>query len=123
MNARLPITNSQQRSRMSYWKLAVGGLGVVLCASAASAQVRDWPSERAPRPLAAREVKFPPYEVRTLANGMQVIAVLHHEQPAVSMRLLVRAGSVQDPAGKVGVASLTAANSLLDSSIFARSTA
>ena len=87
---------------------------LLVCASAsvASAQVRDWPSERAPGPLAAREVRFPPYEVRTLANGMQVIAVLHHEQPAVSMRLLVRAGSVQDPAGKVGVASLTAA--LLD---------
>ena len=43
---------------------------------------------------------------------MQVIAVLHHEQPAVSMRLLVRTGSVQDPPGKVGVASLAAA--LLD---------
>jgi zinc protease len=71
-----------------------------------------WPSERPPRPLAGREVKFPPYEVRTLPNGMQVIAVLHHEQPAVSMRLLVRTGSVQDPPGKVGVASLAA--SLLD---------
>ena len=97
------------------WALGSGfwALGLVaLCAVPSDAQVRDWPSERAPRPLAAREVKFPPYEVRTLANGMQVIAVLHHEQPAVSMRLLVRAGSVQDPAGKVGVASLTAA--LLD---------
>jgi zinc protease len=71
-----------------------------------------WPTERPPRPLAGREVKFPPYEVRTLPNGMQVIAVLHHEQPAVSMRLLVRTGSVQDPPGKVGVASLAAA--LLD---------
>ena len=91
----------------------LSALGLVaLCAVPSGAQVRDWPSERAPRPLAAREVRFPPYEVRTLANGMQVIAVLHHEQPAVSMRLLVRAGSVQDPAGKVGVASLTAA--LLD---------
>lgn len=92
---------------------------VALCAVPSDAQVRDWPSERAPRPLAAREVRFPPYEVRTLANGMQVIAVLHHEQPAVSMRLLVRAGSVQDPAGKVGVASLTAA--LLDQGTTTRS--
>ena len=80
--------------------LGVGPWALVLCASAASAQVRDWPSERPPRPLAAREVKFPPYEMRTLANGMQVITVLHHEQPAVSMRLLVRAGAVQDPAGQ-----------------------
>jgi zinc protease len=87
-------------------------LGVVLCASAASAQIPNWPSERPPRPLAAREVNFPPYEMRTLPNGMQVIIVLHHEQPAVSMRLLVRAGSVQDLPGKAGVANLAA--SLLD---------
>lgn len=87
-------------------------VGMMLCASAASAQTANWPSERPPRPLAPREVKFPPYEVRTLANGMQVIAVLHHEQPAVSMRLLVRAGALHDPAGKVGVANLAA--SLLD---------
>jgi zinc protease len=87
-------------------------LGFVLCASAASAQIPNWPSERPPRPLAAREVNFPPYEMRTLPNGMQVIIVLHHEQPAVSMRLLVRAGSVQDLPGKAGVANLAA--SLLD---------
>ena len=65
-----------------------------------------------PQPLPARDVKFPPYEVRTLANGLQVITVAHHEQPAVSMRMVVRAGSVQDPPGKAGVANLT--GSLLD---------
>ena len=116
-NLQGPTPNSQ---RQLSWKLAVGVLGVVLCAAAASAQVDRtpdgrfimWPTERPPRPLAARNANFPPYEVRTLRNGMQVIAVLHHEQPAVSMRLLIRAGAVQDPANKVGVASLTA--SLLD---------
>ena len=87
-------------------------LGLAVCASVASAQTIDWPSERPPRPLAAREATFPPYEVRTLDNGLQVIAVLHHEQPAVNMRMLVRAGSVQDLPGKAGVATLAAA--LLD---------
>ncbi len=95
-------------------------VGVTVGATAAGAQLERtpdgrflfWPTEAPPRPLAAREVKFPPYQMRTLRNGLQVIAVLHHEQPAVSMRLLVRAGSVQDPAGKVGVARLMA--SLLD---------
>ena len=87
-------------------------LGFAVCASVASAQSVDWPSERPPRPLAARTVTFPPYEMRTLANGLQVITVLHHEQPAVSMRMLVRAGSVQDLPGKAGVANLAAA--LLD---------
>ena len=94
---------------------------LALTATAASAQVANWPSERPPRPLQAREVKFPPYEVRTLANGMRVVVVLHHEQPAVSMRLLVGAGAVQDPPGKTGVASLTA--SLLDQGTATRSAA
>src|SRR5688572_33118405 len=78
----------------------------------AFAQQRNWPSERPPRPIQAREVKFPPYAVKTLANGLQVIAVSHHEQPAVSLRLLVRAGAAQDPADKPGVAALAA--TLLD---------
>lgn len=92
----------------------------LLSASAASAQAaRDWPSEPPPRPLPARQVNFPPYEVRALVNGMQVVTVLHHEQPAVSVRLLVRAGAAQDPKGKGGVANLTAA--LLDQGTTTRS--
>src|SRR5262249_3229203 len=57
-------------------------------------------------------VKFPPYELQTLPNGLQVVAVLHHEQPVVSMRLIVRAGSATDPQGKLGLAHLV--SSLLD---------
>ena len=101
-------------SRRRSWALGIGVLGVV-CATAlpvAQMTTTSWPSERPPGPLAAREVKFPPYEMRTLRNGLQVVTVLHHEQPAVSMRLLVRAGAVQDPPKKGGVASLVA--SLLD---------
>ena len=101
--------NRRALSGFSLWSWV---LGLALCASVAGAQTVDWPSERPPRPLAARKATFPPYEMRTLANGLQVIAVLHHEQPAVSMRMLVRAGSVQDLPGKAGVANLTAA--LLD---------
>jgi zinc protease len=88
------------------------GIWVLGFTAQAVAQARDWPSEQAPRPLPAHEVTFPPYEIRTLANGMRVVAVLHHEQPAVSIRLLVGAGSAQDPKGKGGVANLMA--SLLD---------
>ena len=81
-------------------------------ATTASAQVPDWPAERPPAPLAARQVNFPPYQLRTLPNGLQVIAVSHHEQPAVSLRLIFRAGGAQDPPNKPGVAYLAA--SLLD---------
>lgn len=83
-----------------------------LIAVPAAAQVPNWPTERPPQPLAARDVKFPPYQIRTLPNGLQVIAVSHHEQPAVSVRLIVRAGSAQDPDNRPGLATLAA--TLLD---------
>lgn len=91
--------------------ITAAALSLVIAASA-SAQVRNWPSEGPPRPLNAREIKFPPYEIQTLPNGLQVVTVLHHEQPVVSMRLLVRAGSASDPKDKLGAARLAA--SLLD---------
>jgi zinc protease len=93
------------RAGVALWMLCLCG------PSAAAAQTR-WPSEGPPRPLPARDVKFPPYQLQTLPNGLQVVAVLHHEQPAVTMRLLIRAGTSSDPKGKLGLAHLVA--SLLD---------
>jgi zinc protease len=88
----------------------------VLVASVATAQSPitspNWPSERPPAPLPAREVKFPPYELRTLANGMRVLTILHHEQPVVTMRMLIGAGAAEDPQGKAGLSNLL--GSLLD---------
>lgn len=83
-----------------------------LAADQKSERWRQWPTSRAPRPLQAGDVEFPPYQVRTLANGLRVVVVAHHEQPAVSMRLIVGAGAAQDPPGKAGLATLMA--SLLD---------
>jgi zinc protease len=97
---------------------AAFGLLITLSVPAAG-QARNWPSERPPRPLQARDVKFPPYAFKTLANGLQVIAVSHHEQPAVSLRLIVRAGAAQDPESRPGVAALAA--TLLDQGTATRS--
>ena len=90
-------------------------------ASNVFAQDTKWPNERPPRPLAAHPVRFPAYEVRTLSNGLQVIAVAHHEEPVVSVRLIVRAGPAQDPQDKPGVASLAA--TLLDQGTTTKSAA
>src|SRR4051812_35860455 len=87
-------------------------LAVALAIAPAARAQSDWPAERPPAPLLARDVSFPPYQMKTLANGLQVIAVSHHEQPAVSLRLIVRAGGAQDPAARPGVAYVAAA--LLD---------
>lgn len=114
------------------WRARLGGvrgcgLSALLAASAALmpalalAQVPNWPSELPPRPLQARGVSFPPYEIRTLPNGLQVVVVQHHEQPIVTLRLLVRAGAAQDPERRQGAAVLTAA--LLDQGTTTRSAA
>ena len=83
---------------------------LVLGGAAPSAAQRptDWPRESAPPPLPAREVTFPPYEIRTLANGLQGVVVTHDEQPAVNLRLMIGSGAASDPAGRNGVAALTA---------------
>jgi zinc protease len=102
-------------------RIAVVLLTLAAGASAAAqpASRQAWPSERPPRPLEAHETTFPAYELRTLANGLQVMAVLHHEQPVVSMRMIVRAGAAQDPRDKLGLADLAA--SLLDQGTTTRS--
>jgi len=74
----------------------------------ASAQSLQWPHETPPPPLLAPDVEFPEYELRRLDNGLQVVYVGEHEQPAVNVRLLVRAGSSSDPSTKPGLAALTA---------------
>ena len=92
------------RSMQTLWVAVIAVLVAVtspLCAQ-----------ERPPRPLEAHDIKIPPYEVRTLPNGLRVVVVSQHEQPAVSLRMLVKAGSAQDPAGKPGVAAMVGA--LLD---------
>jgi zinc protease len=91
---------------------ALLALALTVAGVPVAAQVPNWPSERPPRPLEPRPVNFPSYEVKTLPNGLQVIAVPHHEQPAVTLRLYVRAGSAHDPADKPGLAAL--ASTLLD---------
>ena len=95
-------------------------LGLSMIAAAAAGQpVADWPRESPPPPLPWRQATFPPYEVRTLDNGLRVVVVMHHEQPAVNLRLIIGAGSVYDPAGKPGVATFTGA--LLDQGTASRS--
>jgi zinc protease len=85
--------------------------GIIVLAAwfgASTLTAPQWPQSSPPQPLQARSVDFPPYQLKTLANGLQVLVVLHHEQPSVSFRLLVRAGAMQEPDGKPGVASFVA---------------
>jgi zinc protease len=95
---------------MTRWGIASLALVVTIAAvtTAGAQPAVDWPRESPPPPLPARAASFPPYEIRTLSNGLQVVVVMHHEQPAVNLRLIVAAGAASDPADKKGVGALTA---------------
>jgi zinc protease len=57
-------------------------------------------------------LRLPEFTDTTLANGLRVLVAEDHQQPAVFLRLLVKAGERIEPRGKEGLAGLTAA--LLD---------
>jgi zinc protease len=61
-----------------------------------------------PKPTALTPVRFPPFKEATLANGLQLVVIEHHEQPVVSVTLSFRAGGIYDPAGKEGLSGLAA---------------
>ena len=56
----------------------------------------------------AQPLKVPPYQKTKLPNGMTIILMPQTEVPIVSMSIGIRAGSISDPAGKEGIASVTA---------------
>ena len=62
---------------------------------------------RLPEPGPARAFYFPPIEKSSLANGLGVWTVAHNAIPVVTVVLLVRRGSADDPPGLDGLAALT----------------
>ena len=53
-------------------------------------------------------LNLPPEKKVKLSNGLTLLLIEQHEVPIISFNFIVRAGSLADPAGKEGVASLTA---------------
>lgn len=62
-----------------------------------------------PQPGKAKDLKFPAYSEKTLANGLKVIVVEHHEQPMVSAQILLPAGRLYETLDKAGIAGAVAA--------------
>ncbi len=84
-------------------KLCLAVLALLLLAPSALAQVdRSAPPLPGPPPL----LDAPEFERFELPNGLEVVLMEKHQVPLVQLTLLVRAGSVDDPAGKTGLASL-----------------
>jgi zinc protease len=67
----------------------------------------DW--SKMPGPAAARPFRAPQFVRRTLSNGIDVWFASWKTLPLVSIELVVPSGTADDPIGKSGLASLTAA--------------
>ena len=79
----------------------------VLASVAVSAQApdRSKPPQSGPPPA----LRLPPTQKRMLSNGLPIWIVERHEVPVVHVNLVVMSGTGDDPAGKFGIASITAA--------------
>ena len=75
-----------------------------LTARRAGARPHSKPPQTGPPPT----LKLPAIQKRQLSNGLPVWIVELHEVPVVQVNLVVLSGSADDPAGKFGIASLTA---------------
>lgn len=99
---------STKRRRPEVGALAFAAAAIVALSTLLPAQER--PDRSKPPALGpAPQLKLPPIQKHRLGNGLAVWVIEQHEVPLVQVNLLVRAGSADDPAGKFGLASLTAA--------------
>ncbi|HEV8579297.1 MAG TPA: pitrilysin family protein [Thermoanaerobaculia bacterium] len=90
---------------------AIFASALFLAATATSAQTAapaSKPKAAGPPPAPAKEVRFPSFEEKTLPNGLRVVVIEQHEQPLVSLRLLLPAGKSFEPADKAGLSDATA---------------
>lgn len=92
-------------------KLTSGKVSLILvCIACASfVAVAQKPDRTVPpKPGAPPALDLPPIQKHKLSNGLDVWIVEQHEVPLAQVNLIVRAGSGADPAGRFGVASMTA---------------
>ena len=95
-------------------------LSVVSVALSVALVAQGAPDRSKPPAIGAPpRLNLPEIQKRMLSNGLAVWLVESHEVPLVQINLLLKAGASDDPAGKFGLASLTAA--MLDEGAGARS--
>jgi len=82
--------------------LAVSGL--CLLWSGCAEQATDYKHLKYPK---LGDIEVPEVRQATLANGMRLFLLEDHELPLVNVSVMIRAGSIYEPAEKIGLASIT----------------
>src|SRR4030095_1890409 len=107
------LTPKRPNSQFSLGVLKLVFASLVLAVTLAPAltvRAQDQPDRSKPPALGPTpQLKLPAIQKRALSNGVPIWLVEAHEVPLVQVSLLVKAGAGDDPAGKFGLASMTAA--------------
>ena len=106
--AKCHFLDYRKESAMTLRIRTVRAAGIVLLAALllnlpAFAQPGDVSQLQFPK---LHEIKMPNVEKVTLANGMTLMLVEDHQLPIVHMRAVVRAGTIYEPKGRVGLSEL-----------------
>ena len=97
--------NSGTIVRLRLTAFMVIGAALTVCPMNLSAQPdRSGPPKLGPPPA----LRLPPIRHLALSNGIKVLLLEKHSVPLVQVNLVIRAGALMDPAGKAGLASMTA---------------
>jgi zinc protease len=84
---------------------ALAALALITLAARPAAAVPATP----PTPQPLQELRFPAFTQKKLANGLRLVAIERHTDPDVSLRLVMPAGKLYEPAARAGLAGATAA--------------
>jgi zinc protease len=79
-------------------------LGLGLLWSGCARQLGDYKSLKYPKLC---DIEVPEIEQVTLDNGMRLFLLEDHELPLINMSVMIRTGSVYEPADKIGLADIT----------------
>ncbi|MDK9698903.1 MAG: insulinase family protein [bacterium] len=83
--------------------------GVLLSMTALAAFAVDFvPAYQQTDTIKTDPVTLPPYTTTTLSNGLKIYLVEQPKLPIVSMRVIIKAGSLNDPQGQAGITDFTA---------------
>jgi len=75
-------------------------------ASAAQRTAEALDLSKQPSPLEATTFTFPAFEEFTTDNGLHVFVIENHEQPTVTINMIIRGGDASDVKGKEGATSM-----------------
>jgi zinc protease len=82
-------------------------LALLVTVSSAILFAQDVDRTKPPQLPAPKALTVPPIQQFNLSNGLKVVLMEKHEVPLIQLNVIIKVGSVNDPADKIGLTNLT----------------